>query len=110
MKLYTSTLKYKGPSKVDVTVKRGSLWMAPSWEMVFDLKRGRIDVVEYTRRYLTKIKDSYNTERVLWDNLLKKELVVLCCFCKTGSFCHRHLLAKFLMSLTTIEYGGEIPV
>ena len=50
---------------------------------------------------------SYKNNRTEWDDFMKRDSVVLVCFCKTGTFCHRYLLANIFVKLGA-EYLGDI--
>lgn len=65
---------------------------------------------QYTILYLKMLDASYKTNREEWDKLLSMDSVTLVCYCPKGSFCHRHLLAKYLADKFTdrVELKGEI--
>ena len=107
MKVYTSQYKYNGNNRLDVTVKTGFNLLAPTWDMVMGYKSGEITKDKYTELYYNKMRLSYTNNRSFWDQLLKRNEVVLVCFCKVGDFCHRLLLADILVKLGA-EYLGEI--
>lgn len=107
MKIYTSQYNYKGKNRLDITVKTGPNWLAPTWDMVMGYKSGEITQDKYTELYYNKMRLSYTHLREYWNWLLKRNEIVLVCFCKAGDFCHRILLADILVKLGA-EYLGEI--
>lgn len=80
----------------DITVKSGEKCFAPSWNLLMSYKDGVIDEVEYTRQYLDLMRKSYIHNRAVWDALISKSEVTLCCYCAAGSFCHRLILKDIL--------------
>ena len=42
MQIHTSTIRYAGQDRLDVTVKSGDQTFAPTWEMVMGYKNGTI--------------------------------------------------------------------
>jgi uncharacterized protein YeaO (DUF488 family) len=107
MRVYTAQYRYSGENRVDITVKSGMKIFAPDWEMVIDVKSGAITKEEYTKKYYKKMRLSYKNNRAEWDDFMKRDSVVLVCFCKTGTFCHRYLLANIFVKLGA-EYLGDI--
>ena len=72
--------------------------LAPTWDDVDHYKKTG-DEKPLTERYLSKL-DNLGIDKVkglLFDG------AVLLCYEKTGSFCHRHILAKWLK-----EHGVDI--
>lgn len=101
LKVYTSRVfKYSGPNKLDITAKGGSEF-APTWDMVWGIKRKQMSEEEYENRYRKMIR------REQLERLLKRKVVVLCCYCRPEEFCHRFLLAEMLQELGA-QYRGEI--
>ena len=107
LKVYTSQYRYSDKNRLDITVKSGDKTFAPTWDIVGKVKKGLMSEEEYTKEYYRLMRNSYKNNRSEWDKLLKQDEVVLVCFCKKGSFCHRYLLADMLIKLGA-EYKGEI--
>lgn len=113
LQVYTSTVwgysppDNHGTDKLDITVKTGSTVFQPTWEMVIGFKNGSWNEDQYTRQYLALMRKKWRTHREVWDLLLSKKRIVLCCYCKPGDFCHRLLLAELLVKCGA-EYKGEI--
>jgi len=107
MKVYTSSMRCGDRDRLNITVKSGVQAFAPSWDMVMGYKKGMLSEKQYEKLYLERMRRSYVANRALWDGVLAKGRVVLCCYCKAGDFCHRVLLAKIFVKLGA-KYGGEI--
>ena len=102
----TGRINSKRQDVLDITIKSGKKIFAPTWNMVWDYKKGRITKAEYTRQYYELMRKSYKEHRSEWEALLSQESVTLTCYCRAGEFCHRILLAKILEELGA-EYLGE---
>ncbi len=109
MQVYTSQYSYKGPDRLDITVKTGNKAFAPTWKMVMQSKKGIMSKEEYTKNYMELMRKSYLENMEEWEKLLNRDKAVLVCFCPAGAFCHRLILAKMLEKLGA-EYMGEIEV
>ena len=92
---------------LDITVKSGDKAFAPNWTMVMGSKQCKISDDEYTRQYTELMRQSYTQNRQRWDEVLNLDEVILACYCKADSFCHRYLLKDMLVKCGT-EYVGEI--
>ena len=92
---------------LDATVKTGDKIFAPSWEIVTDVKSGRITEEEYTTRYTALMRASYKSHKFHWLEQLKQEHLAIACFCPPGCFCHRHILAKMFEAVGKAE-GIEV--
>jgi uncharacterized protein YeaO (DUF488 family) len=113
MKIQTSTMRYAGHDKLDITVKSGNRVFAPTWDMVMGHKEGRISNEEYTDKYIGMMRLSWQRHQADWLRLLKQEVVTLCCYCPAGNFCHRHILKQLLekaCEVHGVEFvdGGEV--
>lgn len=92
---------------LDITVKSGDKAFAPTWKMVMKHKEGKITDDEYTSLYTDMMRKSYKENRGRWDEVLSMDEVILACYCKADSFCHRYLLKDMLVKCG-VEYIGEI--
>lgn len=107
-KVWTGQIhRLKGKEYLDITVKSGDTVFAPTWKMVIALKKGRITEEEYRKKYEEKMRNSYREYTDRWEEVLYEEELVLACYCKPGTFCHRILLAGIL-SKCGAEYMGEV--
>lgn len=92
---------------LDTTVKSGDKVFAPTWEMVMGVKQGRMSENDYTREYYEMMRESYRQNRQRWDEVLGMEEVILACYCRPDTFCHRYLLRDMLVKCGA-EYVGEV--
>lgn len=106
--VYTSQYRYSGPRRLDITALKGSDLFRPNWEMVLSFKNGNLSEKKYEEMYHEMMQDSYKENREGWNRLLESDWVVLVCFCKANTFCHRYLLAEYLEKCGA-EYLGEVP-
>lgn len=111
--LFTATYRYPGKDRLDITVKGkdsiGKIF-APTWNIVTELKSGKITEEVYTKAYYNLLIDRWKTNNNAFINLVnnaKKDDITLVCFCASGTFCHRYLLAKFLQYNWQVPLGGE---
>lgn len=73
--------------------------VAPSEEILRDYKSGKITEIEYDFRYRLQLQNRNILEDLYFiDSKVPKECegVVLCCYEKSGAFCHRHILAGYI--------------
>jgi uncharacterized protein YeaO (DUF488 family) len=92
---------------LDITVKSGDKAFAPTWKMVMTSKDHNISDEEYTEQYTQLMRESYRQNRKRWDEVLSMDHVILACYCKADSFCHRYLLKDMLVKAGA-AYIGEI--
>jgi len=97
----------KDPRYLDITVKSGDKAFAPTWKMVMGTREGRISQEEYTRQYYDLMRQSYRQNKGRWDEILAADEVILACYCRADSFCHRYLLKDMLVKLGAV-YVREI--
>jgi hypothetical protein len=118
LRFYTSTIRVAGgnPSGIDITVKGnhpiGRIF-APTWKMVNDYKSGiKIDkpvaIKQYKAAYCRLMVESYRKNYQTWiKTLTMRNEVIFYCFCPANDFCHRLLLADYLIQLGA-DYIGEL--
>lgn len=107
VKIYTSSLKYNGEDRMDITIGNNTNpAFSPTWELVMLHKKKKITNEEYTNHYNKLMGVSYNHHRKEWNNVLSMDTVTFVCYCGKGNFCHRVLLAKLFEKLGGI-YMGE---
>jgi len=114
--LYTTHYSYSGDDRVDITVQGndpvGEVF-APTEEIQEDYKKYWNEEV-YTRNYynllIQRWIDNYHGIRKIVIELIQKTMVdnvTLVCFCPNDTFCHRHLLVKWLIhNWPQVQYGG----
>lgn len=83
---------FKGPSYPD---------LAPTWDFLMDYKNGIINDAEYTKRYMTLLTEgrSLDPQKVVDD---MQDGAVMLCYESPSDFCHRHIVAKWLMENTDV--------
>jgi uncharacterized protein YeaO (DUF488 family) len=121
MKLYTAHFSYPGPDRIDVTRGSGKngKWVvfAPSWDLLedthFRVKHDKDITTEkaltiwnrYVERFTDEMRGSYRRNRDLWQEMLEKPRVVLCCYCTDVRQCHRGLLSGIFGKLGATPMG-----
>lgn len=108
LKIWTAQYNYSGKDRIDITVKSALYpWsaFAPTWEMVMEYKRFKDEEI-YIKKYKAIIDKAFELHVQRLSVLLKSDrTITLVCFCRSGDFCHRVLLAKHFESLGAIYYG-----
>ena len=112
VQVYTGQVgRYRGSDGLDITLKSsqglGRVFAPTAWNMVLGVKRGTVSEAQYRTWYLTLLRSVYRTHPNAWQQLLGLPRVVLLCYCRAGTFCHRHLLAEVLSKLGA-ELHGEV--
>lgn len=73
------------------------IMLAPQYNLVKSLKDGIINEEIFEQEYLKYLNSIYNYPKDAINSLsLNFDKIVLCCFEKSDSFCHRHILSKYL--------------
>lgn len=108
LKIYTSQFRYSKPDRFDITVKTGNKTFAPTWDIVLGIKQGKITEHEYKLEYLYLLAKSLKENKQEWDKLLSLDQVTFVCYCPKNAFCHRKILADFLVKHFNCEYLGEV--
>ena len=73
--------------------------VAPSEEILRDYKSGKITELEYEFRYRLQLQSRNILEDLSFiDSKIPSQNkgVVLCCYEKSDSFCHRHILSEYI--------------
>ena len=113
VKIWTAQMyKVKGKNYpvLDITIKGKDplgKYFAPTWNIVMDIKNGKINEEEYTNLYHQQMMNSHKNNTDKWEEVLNKDEIVLICFCKAYGFCHRYLLTQYLVNLGA-NYMGEL--
>lgn len=128
--VFTSRISYRGPERLDITVKSGTglgRILAPTWDMVLGVKAGYGDQrwqekavqpmteTAYTERYYALLRKRYRENPDGFIELLRRDRVVLCCYCRADAFCHRHLAVDILEKIAQAKgipfiRGGELSI
>lgn len=80
--------------------------VAPSEDILRDYKSGKITEIEYDFRYRLQLQNCNILEDLSFiDSKISKEYkgIVLCCYEKSGTFCHRHILAGYIDEKFSID-------
>lgn len=108
--IYTAQYRYNGPDRIDITYKTEDPYFGaifkPTKELVFAYKDGRIDETEYASLYRLLMRESYKNYEDRWLSLLTRPSITFVCFCASGDFCHRLLLADYFTKIGAV-YMGE---
>lgn len=80
---------------------------APSAQLLWDYKKGKISWAEYEQRYFAQLEALPNLEKIK-EHLRqyqddKHDLVFVCWEGKNNPHCHRHLLARFFKEFNIKE-------
>lgn len=89
----------RGIRVINATYKGNHPLFAPSGQLVWDSKQGRIGPDIYRQIYLQQMNQSVQQHQIGWDEFLLQyhdQSVAIGCFCAPGGFCHRHLLIPLL--------------
>ena len=102
---FANVKKYEEMSYTPVSVAgitpeffKGEKWLdfAPRKTFFSEWKRGSITNEEYMRQYLKYLKTIPKEDIEELREMTRYNKFVMCCYEKTGDFCHRHYLAAFL--------------
>ena len=81
----------------------------PSDKILWDHKKGKIDEMEYTSKYLDQLNE-LGVDRIIKMIQIFGNNVVLLCWESPEKFCHRHILADYINKNSNInveEFGKE---
>jgi uncharacterized protein YeaO (DUF488 family) len=106
---------------LDVTMKSGTgigVLLAPTKEMVYGYrastgdqrfagKYAALSEAEYTEQYLELLRQRFSTNREAFRQLVQRESITLQCYCGKGKFCHRRILAEYVLPKLAAYYGIE---
>lgn len=125
--IYTGRISYCYAHPLNITVKSGSglgKLFALSWAMVCGHKAANgdcrfigkyplLDDAKYTHAYLELLREHYRQQADLFARVFEQDYV-LCCYCPSGKFCHRLILAEQVLLKLALrlgidyQYKGEI--
>jgi len=101
---------------MDITMKsKTKKWtklFGPGWDIVMAYKQNEINEAQYQKAYMKRLRESYKNYQKNWHEITRyidsehTRRIRLICFCKTGAFCHRLILAKALIKIGALK--GEI--
>ena len=81
----------------------------PSNKILWDYKKGKIDEMEYTSKYLDQLNE-LGVDRIIKMIQIFGDNVVLLCWESPEKFCHRHILADYINKNSGViveEFGKE---
>ena len=81
----------------------------PSDKILWDYKKGKIDEMEYTSKYLDQLNE-LGIDRIIKMIQIFGDNVVLLCWESPEKFCHRHILADYINKNSGVvveEFGKE---
>ena len=81
----------------------------PSNKILWDYKKGKIDEMEYTSKYLDQLNE-LGVHRIIKMIQIFGDNVVLLCWESPEKFCHRHILADYINKNSGVvveEFGKE---
>ena len=81
----------------------------PSDKILWDHKKGKIDEMEYTSKYLDQLNE-LGIDRIIKMIQIFGDNVVLLCWESPEKFCHRHILADYINKNSGVvveEFGKE---
>ena len=81
----------------------------PSDKILWDHKKGKIDEMEYTSKYLDQLNE-LGVDRIIKMIQIFGDNVVLLCWESPEKFCHRHILADYINKNSGVvveEFGKE---
>jgi uncharacterized protein (DUF488 family) len=99
--------KYKNTDGVNIAIKPAPGFTGPSYPALYPkwsfLKQYKIDGNEqtYTEAYYAQVLNHLDPQKV-WDDLKDSTLL---CWEKTGKFCHRRIVAKWLKDALNVDVG-----
>lgn len=118
------------PDALDVSRMSGKegLFLAPSWKILKPALAGRKEAkawaetgndfvglaIEcawwdlYVPQYIEEMRASYARQRERWEELLRRERVILLCYCPGRTHCHRGILAETILPKLGATDGGEL--
>ena len=70
------------------------------WDKVSDL--------QYKQRYLESLRGNFDKNRDVFRELLARDVITITCYCgKHKTFCHRYMLAKYVLARCANYFGLE---
>jgi hypothetical protein len=99
---------YKGKDGISIARRSPAYYNGPEYNLLnpdaktfYDIKSGKIDEVEYEKRFRQNTLSKLNAQEVY--NTLKDK--VLLCWEPAGEFCHRRIVADWIKE----ELGIDVP-
>jgi len=108
MHIYTSNFSKNCKNENAISIARKTpAWancrryikLAPSYSLLMDYKKGRVNKEQYKEIYKKETLDKLDPIEIM--NELGDGAILLC-YEKSSDFCHRHIVAQWLMANTNI--------
>jgi hypothetical protein len=64
--------------------------------------------LEYVPAFMDEMRASWKEHRPMWDVLLSRQRVVLCCYCSDAEHCHRTILRRDILPKLGATDCGEM--
>lgn len=109
MLLYTAQFAYPGKDRLDITMNTIDplgMVFAPPKRIVNGFKYDNMTEDEYESLYYNYMVQSFYNNQHQWNDVLSQKEITLVCYCSANTFCHRYLLAHYLVKLGA-QYCGE---
>lgn len=109
---FANVKKYEEKGYIPVSVAgitpdffTGEKWsdFAPRKEFFSEWKKGLITDRKYMEKYLEYLKTIPKEDIEELREMTREGRYVMCCYEKTGDFCHRHYLAAFLRKIYSFD-------
>ena len=111
MLLYTAQFAYPGEDRVDITMNTTDplgRFFAPPKRIVNGYKYDDMSKEEYETLYYNWMVQSFYNNQGQWNDFLSRKEATIVCYCSLGEFCHRYLLAKYLVRLGATYCGDKV--
>ena len=109
--IFTGRVGYPDADGLDITIKSATdsgIVLAPTWAMVGGVKRWQgyepLTPQQYVDRYYQLLCTRFRANRQPFLELIRRERLVLLCYCRAGAFCHRHFAVDILEKIACTVY------
>ena len=94
-----------GYEMIDITVGSNPEHpLAPTWELVNGYRRGLLTEENYTVQYAELLLERWTEVDGFLGHIAGMD-VALGCYCRPGDFCHRLLVADWMVDYYVVNYG-----
>jgi len=112
----TGRVGHRYADGLDVTMKSGAgigVLLAPTKAIVYGYKAGQgdqrkykpLNEAQYTEQYLELLRERFIENDEAFHQLVQRESITLQCYCGKGEFCHRRILAEYVLPKLAAYYG-----
>jgi uncharacterized protein YeaO (DUF488 family) len=117
----TGRVGHRYADGLDVTMKSGTgigVLLAPTKAIVYGYKAGKgdqrfagkykpLNEAQYTEQYLELLRERFIKNDEAFHQLVQRESITLQCYCGKDKFCHRRILAEYVLPKLAAYYGIE---